>query len=76
MTYTPQIYSVRDGIGNTRSVEVQHDKTDNAYVGVIRSQKQVRMLDGSYRGEIIALGVANTPHDAAANAALNLDSRK
>ena len=76
MTYTPQIYPVQDRLGNTRSAEVQHDGgTDNTYIGVIRSQRRVRMLDGSYRGEVIAIGVANTPHEAASDAVLNLDEK-
>ena len=73
MTYTPQIYPVQDRLGNIRDAEVQYDTDDNTYVGAIRSQKRVRMFDGSYRGEIIAVGFANTPYEAASNAILNLD---
>lgn len=73
MTYTPQIYPVQDRLGNIRDAEVQYDTDDNTYVGAIRSQKRVRMFDGSYRGKIMATGVANTPEAAASNAILNFD---
>jgi GTP cyclohydrolase III len=34
------------------------------------------MMDGSYRGTIIGIGEADTPHDAAENAGANLDARR
>lgn len=77
-----QTYRVKDKVGKVRSVEVEHDADDSIltaatrrYVAVIRSQRREKMFDGSYRGEIIALGTANTPHEAADNAVLNLGAR-
>ena len=66
MKYTPQLYPVRDKVGNRYYAGVQLDEIDGTYVGSIKN----------YKGVIIGLGEADTPHDAAANAALNLDSRR
>jgi hypothetical protein len=66
VTYTPQIYPVKDSIGNRYYAWIQYDEIDATYVGSIKN----------HRGVIIGLGEAETPHEAAANAALNLDARK
>ena len=65
MRYSPQLYPVKDSIGNRHSAGVQYDEIDGTYVGSIKS----------YRGVIIGIGEAGTPHEAADNAALNLSAR-
>ena len=64
--YTPQLYPVRDRLGNRHYAGVQLDELDGTYVGSIKN----------YKGVIIGLGEADTPRDAADNAVLNLDSRR
>ena len=66
MKYTPQLSPVRDKLGSRYYSGVQLDEADGTYVGAIKNNK----------GVIIGLGEADTPHDAAANAAVNLDSRR
>ena len=66
MTYTPQLCPVKDSIGNRYYAGIQYDEIDGTYVGSIKN----------HRGVIIGLGEAETPYEAAANAALNLDARK
>jgi len=61
---TPQLYPVKDSIGNRYYAGIQYDEIDGTYVASIKNQ----------RGVIIGLGEAETPHEAAANAALNLDA--
>jgi len=61
---TPHLYPVKDSIGNRYYAGIQYDEIDGTYVASIKNQ----------RGVIIGLGEAETPHEAAANAALNLDA--
>ena len=64
--YTPQLYPVKDSIGNRYYAGIQYDTISQTYVGSIQN----------FKGVIIGLGEAETPYEAAANAALNLDARK
>jgi hypothetical protein len=65
-TYTPQLYPVKDSIGNRYYAGIQYDEIDGTYVASIKN----------HRGVIIGLGEGGRPHEAAANAALNLDARR
>jgi len=66
MVYTPQLYPVKDRLGNRRYAGIQYDEIDKTYIGSIKC----------YKGTIIGMGVAETPYEAAANAAIDLDARK
>lgn len=66
MIYTPQLYPVRDKLGNRHYAGIQFDEIDGNYVGTITN----------YKGVIIGLGESDHPSGAAQNAVLNLDSRR
>jgi len=76
MTYIPQLYPITTKAGTACQVKVQRDEDRNTYVGAIHGVPFHRMMDGSYRGEIIGIGEADNPHAAAENAGTNLDARQ
>ena len=76
MAYLPKLYPITTKEGNIYQVRVQHDNDRQTYVGAIHGVPIHRMMDGSYRGVIIGIGEANTPHDAAKNAGANLEARR
>ena len=76
MAYIPQLYPITTKAGTACQVRVQRDSDRNTYVGAIHGVPFHRMMDGSYRGEIIGIGEADTPHEAADNAGANLDARR
>lgn len=68
MKYIPQIYQLKDRLGNTRNVEVSFDKDSKTYVASICGGRFHRMFDGSERQAIVALGASSTPLEAAEKA--------
>jgi hypothetical protein len=75
MKYTPQIISARDASGNARTVAVTYDRGTNTYIGTITGGKPRRMVSGSMRPPILALGEGYTPPEAVACAIAHLNAR-
>ena len=67
--YIPQIYPLKDFRGNVQQVEVTFASDTKTYIGTIRRIS----VDGYEQG--VAVGEADTPHDAADQAILNYQAR-
>jgi len=75
MKYTPQIYQLKDFLGNVHNVEVVLDTGSHIYsvpkrpyVASIRGGRYHRMFDGSLQQYIVVTGEGETPLQAADNA--------
>jgi hypothetical protein len=72
--YTPQLYPLKDSIGNVHHVGVVRDSCTGTYVGSICEGVSVLMLSGRYRQPVVAVGEANTPLEAAKQAMQNYNA--
>tara|TARA_R110002020_G_scaffold462975_1_gene682786 strand:+ start:111 stop:317 length:207 start_codon:yes stop_codon:yes gene_type:complete len=66
---------MKDSMGNVRHVTVVQDSTTRTYVGSIRGGSSERMINGSDRQPVVAVGESDTPHDAAEQAIHNFNNR-
>jgi len=74
--YIPQIYQVKDDIGNYHNVEVVKDYDTNTYVAAVRGGRYLLMASGNKRQAVLATGEADKPHSAAYAAMKEYNNRR